>query len=556
MKRPFLITLILINSFLSIQAQIVIIPDSSFKAALIAEGVDKNKDKQIQVSEAQAVTKLSLENYIQYGMFSEPSGYNINSLSGIEAFSNLTILRCNYNKITSLDVSSNKKLTELYCGQNKISNLNVNGLTKLSLLDCNPSFLYDSNRNTISNLDVSTNKSLKTLRCSDNGIKNLILNGADSLTFLDCSKNLELKNIKLFSSSINSLLITNCSSLDTLDLRETKTTPIITFGGNTSLRYIDISNSTAFSTFTLAPGAYNVAGLKINSNGNLGLKSLIIKDITTPIELELEGAIVSLRTLNFSGTKNIVNLDLSKLVALEELNCSNTGLSTIFDLTKNTKLKTLNCSYNNLTKLDLSQMPAALSILNCSNNKISNLNALKTITDLDCSNNQMFSASTSSAIGLTRFICNANYLSALDLSLNDNLTTLNCSSNPLLSQICINTSILNKIIATPQNWVKEQAASWSLACGTVTGYQENEIIEKIKVYPNPAHDMLNISISKPSTDYNIKIADNTGKTVYTSAMTSNNLQINLSQFITKGLYVIQILDNTNKVLDVRKLVLE
>lgn len=78
----------------------------------------------------------------------------------------------------------------------------------------------------------------------------------------------------------------------------------------------------------------------------------------------------------------------------------------------------------------------------------------------------------------------------------------------------------------------------------------------IKVYPNPAHDILNISISKPSTDYNIKIADNMGKTIYTSAMTSNNLQINLNQFTAKGLYLIQILDNTNKVLDVRKLVLE
>ena len=83
-----------------------------------------------------------------------------------------------------------------------------------------------------------------------------------------------------------------------------------------------------------------------------------------------------------------------------------------------------------------------------------------------------------------------------------------------------------------------------------------ESFGSIKVYPNPAHDILNINISKSSTDYSIKIVDNMGKTVYTSAMTSNNLQINLSQFTAKGLYLIQILDNSNKVLDVKKLVLE
>ena len=78
----------------------------------------------------------------------------------------------------------------------------------------------------------------------------------------------------------------------------------------------------------------------------------------------------------------------------------------------------------------------------------------------------------------------------------------------------------------------------------------------IKVFPNPTNDVLNISIDKPSANYTIKIMDNTSKAVYTSTINSSNLQVNLNQFSSKGLYFIQILDNTNKVLDVRKLILE
>jgi hypothetical protein len=78
----------------------------------------------------------------------------------------------------------------------------------------------------------------------------------------------------------------------------------------------------------------------------------------------------------------------------------------------------------------------------------------------------------------------------------------------------------------------------------------------IKVFPNPTNDVLNISIDKPSANYTIKIMDNTSKAVYTSTINSSNLQVNLNQFSSKGLYLIQILDNTNKVLDVRKLILE
>jgi len=97
----------------------------------------------------------------------------------------------------------------------------------------------------------------------------------------------------------------------------------------------------------------------------------------------------------------------------------------------------------------------------------------------------------------------------------------------------------------------------TLRISSITGFNTlPQEFGTIKIYPNPSHDILNISISKPNPDYIIKIADNVGKTVHISSMNSNSMQINMSQFAAKGLYIIQILDNTDKILDVRKLVLE
>ena len=69
------------------QAQIVNIPDANFKAKLIALGVDTNGDGNIQNSEATAVINLDVENSL------------INSLVGIQSFTNLQELTCRSNQI-------------------------------------------------------------------------------------------------------------------------------------------------------------------------------------------------------------------------------------------------------------------------------------------------------------------------------------------------------------------------------------------------------------------------------------------------------------------------
>jgi hypothetical protein len=63
-------------------------------------------------------------------------------------------------------------------------------------------------------------------------------------------------------------------------------------------------------------------------------------------------------------------------------------------------------------------------------------------------------------------------------------------------------------------------------------------IAEINIYPNPAKDFLKIEIQEYIDD-NLIITDLTGKTLITKAVTSNNIEIDVSS-LNSGLYLIKI----------------
>jgi len=151
------------------QVQIVNIPDANFKQSLIDLGIDLNSDGQIQVSEAQIRTSLKLSSKL------------ILSLSGIEAFINLTSLDCSDNQLTILDISKNTALTFLDCFNNKLTTIDVSKNTALTALSCTG--------NQLTTIDVSKNSALKILSCSSNKLSTIEISKNTALTFLDCSSN-------------------------------------------------------------------------------------------------------------------------------------------------------------------------------------------------------------------------------------------------------------------------------------------------------------------------------------------------------------------------------
>ena len=148
---------------------IVNIPDANFKAALISKGVDTNNDKEIQVSEAEAIKNLGV------------NSKSISDLTGIEAFINLTELACSGNQLTSLDVTQNTALTKLICSRNQLTSLDVTQNTALTYLDCNI--------NQLTSLDVSKNILLSEFSCFNNQLTNLDVTQNTALTRLDCNVN-------------------------------------------------------------------------------------------------------------------------------------------------------------------------------------------------------------------------------------------------------------------------------------------------------------------------------------------------------------------------------
>ena len=166
------------------------IPDPGFKAALIANGVDRNLDLDISLAEAGEVDSL------------DASGFGITDLTGLHHFTNLLYFDCSDNELSQLDVSQNQGLKVLNCGSNhlrqldvsqnkNLEDLNISG-NQLEYLDVSQNtklVLLSVNSNSIEALDLSNNLKVRELRCLNNPLVELDLTGNPGLIALFCHNN-------------------------------------------------------------------------------------------------------------------------------------------------------------------------------------------------------------------------------------------------------------------------------------------------------------------------------------------------------------------------------
>lgn len=207
MKIMILLSLLLLPSLS--YSQVVRIPDQNFKQRVIALGYDTNGDNQIQIKEAQAVTKLSVDNL------------GIVNLEGISHFINLEELNCYNNKLSSLDVSKLKKLKSLYAFNNRIENLNINGLTELE-------YLYIQDNFFIHSLEVSKCSKLEELIFSNNKVRKLDVSGLNKLEKIEGDNN-----------QIEGLNLRKAPMLKWISFKSNPITPTIDIRGLTNLEYFN-----------------------------------------------------------------------------------------------------------------------------------------------------------------------------------------------------------------------------------------------------------------------------------------------------------------------------
>ena len=171
MKTKLLLLLLLAN--FSIYAQYTAIPDINFEKKLITKGIDSGTpDGQVLTSAISGVQSLDVSNSL------------IVDLTGIQAFTALTTLKCDDNALTSVNISSNLALKDISFVNTKITSINLSSNINLE----RAIFI----RTPLASIDVSANLNLTELNISPGGFTEG-LDGPGNITSLDLSHNPKLK---------------------------------------------------------------------------------------------------------------------------------------------------------------------------------------------------------------------------------------------------------------------------------------------------------------------------------------------------------------------------
>ena len=229
--------------------QNVNIPDANFKAYLVGNiAINTNGDTEIQLSEATAFNG---------GIYCD--FMNISDLTGIEAFTNLTVVECSENQITSIDLSANTDLTSIYCRDNQLTSIDVSQNLALFGLDCGI--------NQLTSLNVSANTALINLDCGENQI-----------TTLDLSQNAALSYLECWVNQLTSLDLSNNTALTTLYCEQNQLTSIDVSNSiyleafscvNNLLTSLDVSANTALKFFGFHNNQLTSLDVRNGNNTNL-----------------------------------------------------------------------------------------------------------------------------------------------------------------------------------------------------------------------------------------------------------------------------------------------
>ena len=244
-------------------------PDENFRDYVAGEW-DKNQDKYFSPSEIANAKWISCDNK------------EISNLKGIEFFTNIWLLECYYNNLTTIDLSNNKKLSYINCHHNQLKELDVSGLPLLKTFYCGQNKLqsidvrkneqlkdFDCQDNHLDTLDVSQNKELVKLSCGDN-----------NLTELDVSENKKLKELWFYRDNLSNLDLGNQTELEVLscvgnplsvlDVSANTKLKVLNVS-NTNLTSLDATNNTALVTFIGKDCSYNIA---VEGDGKFDLTTL------------------------------------------------------------------------------------------------------------------------------------------------------------------------------------------------------------------------------------------------------------------------------------------
>ncbi|MGC6430200.1 MAG: T9SS type A sorting domain-containing protein [Jejuia sp.] len=524
MNKGIIFTILTLFFTFFLKAQTTAIPDANFEDYLethTADGVSVAVGDPLSMGDGIANNGVVTTANISTVTSLNVSNSNIEDLTGIQDFTDLSTLICSDNNLRNLDVSTNTNLTTLLCGINQLTVLDVSNNNALEVLNCSS--------NQINTIDVSNNLVLERLSCGENRITVLDISLNTELFFLSVSENLlanldvsantKLEQLFCASNQLNTLNLANNTLLSTLNASQNKITNFDLSALNTvvctdpqtdpitkcqSDASINVSNNQLVTL--IVSNGYNDLITSFSSEGNPDLNCIQVDGGFTPntnwlkddwtyysnaicsdiytyvpddnfeqalVDLNLDDALDNLvltANINTLANLDISNLNIEDLTGIEDftslelLNCSFNSLQDI-DVSNNIALTTLNTSNNDLSNIDLSAN-TLLEVLDVSFNNLKILELVDNtaLIDVNCSNNSLSILNFETLTGLMTLNCEVNNLEVLNIKngQNPNLANFNATSNPDLS--CIETDTGAEPVGV--NWVVDVTSSYAVLCGT------------------------------------------------------------------------------------------
>ena len=303
-------------------------PDANFRDWLLSQSY--GSDRLLTDEEIAGITSIPVNNK------------SISDLTGIERFSALKYLYCNFNQLTALNVSQNTALTSLECNSNRLTALDVSQNTALTSFRCVS--------NQLTSLDVSNNTELTHLYCDGNQLTALDVSHNTALTWLWCnnnqltaldvSHNTALTDLRCYMNQLTSLDVSHNTALTQLYCYENKingenmaalvaSMPTVdvasNWGENGDFRVIDLDSETEQNVITTtqvttARGKnWNVYG---RTNGNWTAYDGS-EPTTVPGDLNSDGA-VDVTDVNILINLVLENITTAEVMGNPDLDGNNT----------------------------------------------------------------------------------------------------------------------------------------------------------------------------------------------------------------------------------------
>ena len=332
-------------------------PDETFRN-YVTERFDNDENGSLSEEEIRVASSMYLE--------------GVTDTTGLEIFSELSMLFFDEGSLAELDVSKNRKLTVLCCDGNQLTKLDVSKNKEIWLLTCE--------KNQLTELDVSQNPKLEHLDVTGNRLTKLNVDKNYRLSYLKCSgNNLKSLNVGKCAWEIN-LEADDEVVIDRVD-KDADSGPAI--------------DAESFPDKVFRE--YILANVDRDENGILSER-----EAKSVVEFYFHQYDSSEKIRDLTGLKYFTDLEL--------LDCSDSELSSL-DLRGNPELREVLCQRNHLTELDVSK-----------NTKL---------TELMCYDNRLVKLDVSNSPELSYLGCGSNQIKELDCSKNHKLYVLDCAYNPL-----------------------------------------------------------------------------------------------------------------------------